>query len=138
MSLGIIDEVEQELIDSTYTHKVETPVYTPSYRKPAIHELYIPYKVIRLLNNIEKSTLDDDQKQFLRYAAYRHCVLNFSKIADYYAHSNEEMQDLMEQSALVIIDFNKAIEYSYVRLNDELADFYTETQTQEKEATNEL
>jgi hypothetical protein len=32
----------------------------------------------------------------------------------------------MEKSALIIIDFNKAIEYGYVQLNDEIAEQYLE------------
>jgi hypothetical protein len=41
-------------------------------------------------------------------------------IADYYAHSDNEMQNLMEKSALVIIDFKKAIELNYVHLSNEI------------------
>jgi hypothetical protein len=36
------------------------------------------------------------------------------------------MQNLMEHSALVIIDFEKAIEYGYVRLCDEIKNQYLE------------
>ena len=46
-------------------------------------------------------------------------------IADFYAHSNKEVQDLMEESALVIIDFDKAIENGYVKLSKELEKSYT-------------
>jgi hypothetical protein len=56
-------------------------------------------------------------------------VFNFSKIADYYAHSSSEMQELMEQSALVIVDFDKAIEYGYVALNNQLSNQYLEEQS---------
>ena len=34
------------------------------------------------------------------------------------------MQELMEDSALVIIDFNKAIELGYVKLSEEIASQY--------------
>ena len=47
-------------------------------------------------------------KDFLINAAYRHITFNYSNIADYYAHSSKEMQELMEESALIIIDFEKA------------------------------
>jgi len=49
---------------------------------------------------------------------------------DYYAHSNSEMQQLMEQSALVIVDFDKAIEYGYVALNNQLSNQYLEEQSE--------
>ena len=55
-------------------------------------------------------------------------ILNFDygKIAEFYAHSNNIIQNLMENSALVIIDFNKAIELGYVCLKKELSDSYLE------------
>ena len=48
------------------------------------------------------------------------------EIAEFYAHSNNIIQNLMENSALVIIDFNKAIELGYVCLKKELSDSYLE------------
>ena len=50
----------------------------------------------------------------LYIAATRHIVFNYSKIADYYTSASKEMQHLIERSALVIIDFEKAIQYGYV------------------------
>jgi len=47
-------------------------------------------------------------------------------MADYYANSNKEVQGLMENSALVIIDFNKAIELGYVKLSEEIANQYAQ------------
>ena len=64
-------------------------------------------------------------RQFLRQAAARHTVFDYAKIADYYAHASKEMQELMEDSALVIIDFGKAIEKGYIRLSDEIRNEYT-------------
>ena len=48
-------------------------------------------------------------------------------IAEYYSHANPVVQDLMEQSALVIIDFNKAIELGYVQLSKKLEGIYSES-----------
>ena len=73
---------------------------------------------------IEATELPEDEKEFLRIAARRHTVLNFKRIAEYYAHSSEEVQNLMENSALVIIDFDKAIELGYVKLSEEIAAQY--------------
>jgi hypothetical protein len=124
MTLGIIDEVEQDLIDSTYTKKVSIPLYVPQYRKPYVHEMYNFTKTKKLIDEINKSSVDDEIKQFLIMAAHRHTVIDFSKVADYYAHSSKEVQELIEKQALVIVDFNKAIEYGYVRLNDDIANQY--------------
>jgi hypothetical protein len=67
-----------------------------------------------------------DEKNFLLDAARRHNVFNYEKIADYYAHATPEMQNLMERSALVIIDFEKAIQLGYVKLCDEIRNQYLE------------
>ena len=75
---------------------------------------------------IKNSNLSDDEKKFLIFAASRHVVFNYEKIAEYYAHSNKEMQELMEKSALVIIDFEKAIQLGYVKLCDEIRNQYLE------------
>lgn len=127
-TLDIFDSAEEELIESAYTKKVSVPVYVPSYQKPSVHELYDHSKTLKLIQRINDAQIDDQEKKFLIYAAYRHTVLNFAKIADYYAHSNAEMQDLMEQSALVIVDFDKAIENGFATLNNELSNQYLDEQ----------
>ena len=68
-------------------------------------------------NNVSKL-----EKQFLLACATRHYVFNYSKIADYYASASKEMQELMEDSALVIIDFDDAIAKGYVKLNKRIED----------------
>lgn len=113
-------------LDKKYTSKIKAPIYKPSHQKPSIFKLYDNTKTKELIKNIEKSNVDKDEKSFLIEAAKRHTIFNYSLIADYYANSNKEMQELMEQSALVIIDFNKAIEYGYVKLADDIAEQYLE------------
>jgi hypothetical protein len=58
--------------------------------------------------------------EFLLKAAQRHRVFNYRNIAEYYAQASPEMQDLMEKSALVIIDYEDAIANGYVRLSERL------------------
>lgn len=118
---GKVDEVEKK-----YSSKIESPIYEPKNQKPHVLELFNNSKTKRLLNEINKSNLDEEEKAFLRLAAQRHTVFNYEKIADYYANSNKEMQNLMENSALVIIDFEKAIQLGYVRLCDEIKTQYLE------------
>lgn len=83
--------------EEPYTRKIEAPKYEPS-----------------------------NEKRFLSIAAERHTVFDFRLIADYYAHTNAEMQELMERSALVIIDFDKAIENGYVSLTKNIMEQYTQ------------
>lgn len=107
-----------------YTTKVGTPIYEPKNRKPHILELVDTCKTNRLIRKIEASSINDDEKKFLIEAAHRHSVFNYSAIADYYSHSSKEVQELMEESALVIIDFAKAIENGFVQLNTQMMQLY--------------
>jgi len=116
LSLDDISEGTEE----PYTRKIETPKYEPSNQKPSIESLCNRDKVKKLVDNIKASGLTEDEKNFLLIAAERHTVFDYRKIADYYAHANAEMQNLMEMSALVIVDFDKAIENGFVKLSEEL------------------
>jgi len=109
-----------------YSLKVDAPIYEPKNVKPHLMELLDKSKTHRLIREIDNSNLPIDEKTFLIDAARRHNVFNYEKIADYYAHSSKEMQHFMERSALVIIDFDKAIEYGYVKLCDEIRKQYLE------------
>lgn len=110
--------------EKKYSSKIDTPIYDPKNKKPHILELCDYSKTHRLMKEIDSSSLDYDEKTFLMNAARRHNVFNYEKIADYYAHSSPEMQHLMERSGLVIIDFEKAIQYGYVKLCDEIKKQY--------------
>tara|TARA_R110000803_G_scaffold2918_1_gene10090 strand:- start:877 stop:1284 length:408 start_codon:yes stop_codon:yes gene_type:complete len=127
-SLEMFDKEENDLIETTYTKKIDVPLYVPTYKKPNIHELASYLKSTKLTQAIKNSNVTEEEKNFLIQAAYRHTIFNFAKIADYYAHAGKEMQELMEQSALVIVDFDKAIECGFVTLNDQLSNQYLEEQ----------
>ena len=106
-----------EEVDTKYTGKVSIPQYLPKNEKPTLHALCDTRKYEKLISEIELSDIPEEEKQFLRLAATRHIVFNYSKIADYYAHSGKDMQSLMEKSALVIIDIDDAIANGYVKLS---------------------
>lgn len=122
-------------VDTKYTNKVQIPQYVPSVDCPNIYSLFDDRKYKELINNIEQSNISKEQKEFLKLAATRHIVFNYSKIADYYAHQNKDMQELMEQSALVIIDFNDAIANGYVRLSKNIENIMRETAELPKDYT---
>ena len=107
-----------------YTSKVDTPIYEPKSRCPHILELVDSEKVKRMIMKINNSNVSDMEKKFLIEAAHRHSVFNYSKIADYYAYASKEMQELMEESALVIIDFDKSIELGFTKLQEKLHQEY--------------
>lgn len=120
------NEFKQDESEKKYSSKIEAPIYEPKNEKPHILELVNKEKTHRLIKEIDNSNLSIQEKKFLIDAAKRHNVFNYEKIADYYAHSSKEMQHLMERSGLVIIDFEKAIQYGYVKLCDEIRTQYLE------------
>ena len=106
--------------EQKYFSEVTAPQYLPSIDCPTISNLYDDSKYNELLNKIESYNLKEEINKFLKLAATSHIVFNYSKIADYYAHADKEIQQLFEQSCLVIIDINDAIAQGYVKLSDEL------------------
>lgn len=118
--MDLFDIDINEIVDEKYTKKVNRPQYLPSHIKPNIMELCNTAKTDKLINEIKNSNVTEEEKDFLIKAARRHYVFNYSKIADYYAHSNKEMQELMEKSALVIIDISDAIANGYVKLSKDI------------------
>lgn len=116
------DEVE----DDKYTLAVNIPQYEITGACPELEELTEEDKTEELIAEIEQSNVTDEQKAFLIKAARRHTAFNYSLVAEYYAHADEEMQRLMEKSALVIIDVNDAIANGYARLSSEIVQMIEE------------
>lgn len=110
--------------EENYSRKVVAPTYEPSGKTPTFGEMYDTTKRDALITEIEKSDIPDEVREFLREAARRHTVFNYEKIADYYAQAPAKIQELMERSALVIIDFDKAIEGGYITMTKDLANAY--------------
>lgn len=79
-----------------------------------------------LEKEIKNSNISKEQKEFLLKASQRHLVFDYSKIAEYYAHQDKEMQELMEKSALVIIDFGDAIKNGFVEIRKEIEEIYNQ------------
>lgn len=121
---GLEVNFTEDDVDEKYTAKIVAPTYKPSNKKPDIKDVFDKQKTMQFIEQIKKSKLSDEQKEFLMYASYRHLVFDYSKIADLYAHSDKDMQEMMEKLALIIIDFNKAVENGYVELSKKIADIY--------------
>jgi ParB-like chromosome segregation protein Spo0J len=124
------DEIEAALnppepgdgLSDEYTHKIDAPVYEPKGEKPPIEELTKTEKADELKAKIESSKVPDEIKRFLKQAAQRHVVFDYGKIAEFYCHADKETQELMEDSALVLIDFKKALQHGYVKLKEGILD----------------
>lgn len=116
-------DLAEEIVaeEKKYTMKTNIPQYDIKGEQPDILELCDMSKTKELLEKIKQSNVSEEEKKFLRLGAYRHLCFNYSKIAEYYAHADKEMQELMEDSALVIIDFEDAIAKGYVELSKQVA-----------------
>ena len=120
----MLDELEEatDLLDNIYTTKINIPQYEITGEEPALDELIDESKVKEYLKDIENSNVDKEKKDFLKKAVTRLYTFNYSNIAEYYAHQEKEMQELMEKLALVIIDIKNAIANGYVELSNKLED----------------
>ena len=118
----LIDELEEivEGLENLYTTKINIPQYEIKGEEPKIEELIDESKVKQCLELINNSNISEEQKSFMRKATTRLYTYNYSNIAEYYAHQDKEMQELMEKIALVIIDIKNAIANGYVELSSKL------------------
>lgn len=118
------DNDESELDDENiYTRKVTVPIYEPTGEKPDVTELYDTERYDAIIGAIEanKDKLPSEVAKFLTLAAGRHVKVNYQKVAEFYAHTKDEtIRELFRDSALVIIDFDAAIEKGYVQLTKSL------------------
>lgn len=121
-----IDIEEEGEKDTTYTSKINIPQYEIEETDVKIEDLYDNKKSLALISEIMRSNLSDEEKEFLILASYRHIVFNYRNIAEYYAKASKECQDLMERSALVIIDYDDALKNGYTNLSLELEDVFNE------------
>jgi hypothetical protein len=118
-----IDDILNSLDDSEsqveYTDKVATPTYEPTQDEPpAISECYDTEHYETLLAAINNTSIAGEFKEFLRFAAQRHIVFDYENIAEYFAHQDQETQELMELLTLVIVDYDKALEQGFIKYVD--------------------
>jgi hypothetical protein len=117
-------EAAEKTVSRGYSSKITAPIYKPGQVKPDVRILVDTNKSAGLIRKIFEVDLSPDERQFLVMAAYRHNVFHYNLIADFYAHSRPEVQRLMEESALVIIDFDDALKNGFVRYTNQIAKIY--------------
>ncbi|MGL5914017.1 MAG: hypothetical protein ACRCZB_07610 [Bacteroidales bacterium] len=118
------DEVNVDSVNE-YSKKIECPIYEPKLAvAPNIEDLIDTRKYDELICKIERLSIGSQVKHFMRVAASRHIVFDYAKIAEFYAHADMQEQDIMEDLALVIIDFGKAIEDGYTTLKEDIISAY--------------
>lgn len=87
----------KELLD------VSIPYYTPAEKAPEATELADLSEVEELVDNINRCKLEKPLADILRARAAFFAEFDFQKIADYYAHADDTVKDLMKRLGLVII-----------------------------------
>jgi hypothetical protein len=107
------NEITYDDTDNKYSQAVKVPQYEIVGDEPKTSELFNDLKAKQLQQQINKADIPDDLRQFLITASYRHIVFNYAKIAEFYPHQTPEVQELMEQSVLIIIDADDAIANGY-------------------------
>lgn len=112
------EEESSEEWESKYTKKIEAPIYEPWDTEWALQDLCDKTKADKFIDRIKAVKMPNDVKAFLIDAASRHMVFNYKRIADFYAGQPKEIQELMESLALVIIDFDRAIEEWYIQISE--------------------
>lgn len=119
----IFEEVEPA---NPYSKEVKVPQYEPTGKFVETNDLVDLSKTNMLIHEIMESDIDEDIKEFLIEAAHRHSVFNYRNIAEYYAKADKDVQELMERSALVIIDINDAIANGFVKLSKTIEEIMEE------------
>lgn len=112
--------------ENPYTQTVNSPIYEPTTEEPPhVTQLTDRTTTEALKQEIRDANLNDpDIEAFLLAAAERHTIHDYQQIAEYYAHAPAHIQRLMEASALIIIDYNQALERGFVTLSQRLTDLY--------------
>lgn len=104
-----------------YSKKIDIPQYQITGANPSLSDMVDTTKYDQLMEEINNNkTLSKDDRRLLELAATRHIVFNYANIAEHYAHADKDTQELMENSALVIIDFDNALKNGYVKLDKKL------------------
>jgi hypothetical protein len=124
LSIAALNDQTAEEQDQVYTRKITSPVYEVKGNRPKVSDLYDTSKTAELVAEIDAAKLPIDLAAYLKAAAQRHTVVDFAKSAEFYAHADAKVQHLMENQALVIIDFKRAIELGFVKLTAEIAAQY--------------
>lgn len=106
--------------ENPYIQTVDTPIYEPTGDQPDVDELTDRSTADDLIGEIRQAGLPVEIERFLLDAAERHVAFNYQQIANYYAHAPAGIKSLMERSALVIIDYDQAIERGFVRLKKDV------------------
>ncbi|MDD5651172.1 MAG: hypothetical protein PHF86_12285 [Candidatus Nanoarchaeia archaeon] len=114
---------DKETVDQikSYTEKIKAPIYEPKMENPPdLKDCINIDKCMKLIEKIKSKNFDKDLESFLIFSAYRFIVFHYENIAELYCHQDKNIQEVMEELALIIIDLNKAIEHGLTEFADSI------------------
>ena len=121
---------EDEENDNNYSRKIEAPDYEPTGRKVQVSELYDESKTQRLIAEINAMKVNAEIKKMLVAGAQRFTRFDFRNVAEWYSQQEDEsVKAMMRKMAMVIVDFDEAVENGFVRLCEELIKEYEDEQS---------
>ena len=125
-----LSEEEEEEEEEKYSIKITPPIYSPKKKnKPKLSECVDLEKYNQLKQEIESNkNISEEERTLLLLASTRHICFNYENIAEYYCHCSDDTKLLMEKNALVIVDINKAIEFGFVKLTEEIINIIEENE----------
>ena len=112
-------ELEKELGEK-YTGRLDRVQYDIKGPKPEVEDCFEDFKYHALLDEIDAANVPEAEKQLLRLLAARFIVFRFNRIAEYYAHSGEEVKGLFRRLVAVQIDYEEAIQNGVAKLYEDL------------------
>lgn len=119
----------QECDSGIYSKSMKHIQYVPTMReKVSAESCYNIKKYKELKKEIQEKDLPKDIKKMLLLAATRHIIFNYQLLAEFYSQAEKDVQELMEKSGLVIIDFDDAMENGYVELTETLKELKYEAE----------
>lgn len=126
----LINDNEED-IKNPYTVKREFEKYEPTNGEGGaeveienLKNCYNNEKFLEMQNKINALDTNEEIKDFLKATATRFYDFNFKNIAEFYARTTPEIQSIMEELALVIIDYDKALELGFVKLNKRIEELF--------------
>ena len=103
-----------------YTTKYTIPPFEPSDADYSLNDCIDVDSYVHLLETINKSLkkkeISAPEAKFLKLCATRWIKFHHGKVAQWYAtKASPAMKTLLEKSAMVLLDLDKAVEYGIVK-----------------------
>lgn len=126
-------------LERRYTERINVPEYVPTAEEPpppySLCDTTVHDRIAMAVEQaLSEGTIDEATARFLLLGAKRHLRFDYAAIAEFYAHQPPEVQRLMEESALVIVDFDDAIAHGFVRFDERLAHLREEDRQRQQDA----